>query len=140
MFYINIIITFSLFSELLWKSTLLVRYKLNRFLFTRVSKFDIHALLFGGYYRFIPLDKMVFIENINLPSVSSSMSQIYLTLFLFCNGFSLQSFQLSSWDNYNSVRRQACFYYCLSGLNNIIFLTLRYQRKYLNNLSCDVSL
>ena len=57
-FYVANVITFSAFSELLWKSILLVRYKLNRFSFARVNQFDIRALLFGGYDRFILLDKM----------------------------------------------------------------------------------
>ena len=58
MFYIANVITFREFSELLWKSTLLVRYKLNRFQPRQVNQFDIYACLFGGYSRFIPLDKI----------------------------------------------------------------------------------
>ena len=64
MFYIAIVIKFSTFSELLWKSTLLLRYKLIRFWPPWVSQFDIFALLFGGYARFIPLDKIVYIDNV----------------------------------------------------------------------------
>ena len=59
-FYVDNVITLSVVSEFLWNFTLLVRYKLNVFRPPRVNQFDIHALLFGGYTRFIPLDKMVF--------------------------------------------------------------------------------
>ena len=58
MFYVAHVIKLSVFLELLWKSTLLVRYKLNRLRPPRVNHFDIRALLSGGYARFIPLDKM----------------------------------------------------------------------------------
>ena len=60
MFYVDSVITFSVFLELLWKYTLLIRYKLNRFRPPWVNQFDIRVLLFGGYARLIPLDKMVF--------------------------------------------------------------------------------
>ena len=60
MFYVANIIIFSVFLELLRKPTLLVCYKLNRFHPLQVNQFDIHALLFGGYSRFITLDKIVF--------------------------------------------------------------------------------
>ena len=63
MFYIASFITFSVFSELPWKSTVLVRYKLNIFRTPRVNQFDIRALLFGGYTRFIPLDKWSYMDN-----------------------------------------------------------------------------
>ena len=59
MFYIVNAIKFSVFSELLWKYNLLVCYELNRFWSPRVNQFDISAILFGGYTRFLPLDKMV---------------------------------------------------------------------------------
>ena len=59
MFYVANVIKFSAFSELLRKSNLLLSYKLSRFRNTRLNQFDISALLFGGYVRFIPLDKMV---------------------------------------------------------------------------------
>ena len=59
MFYIANAIKLSVFSKLLWKFTLLVRYKFNRFWPPRVNQFENFALLFGGYARFIPLDKMV---------------------------------------------------------------------------------
>ena len=58
--YVANIITLSVFLELLWKFILLVHYKLNIFRPPRVNQFDIHALLFRGYAKFIPLDKMVF--------------------------------------------------------------------------------
>ena len=61
MFYKASIIKFSLILELLWKSTLLVHYKLNRFRFLQVNQLDIHLLLLGVYDRLIPLDKMVYI-------------------------------------------------------------------------------
>ena len=59
MFYIASVITFSLFLELRWKSTLLVHYKLNRFRILQVDQFDIRALLFGAYARFVKVDQMV---------------------------------------------------------------------------------
>ena len=87
MFYVDNTITFSVFLELLCKFTLLVRYKLNIFRPLHMNHFDINALLFGGYYRFIPLDKMVFYGHCKyLLSVSFSMLHIDLTLFLLCNG------------------------------------------------------
>ena len=61
MFYIASIIKFSLILELLWKSTLLVHYKLNRFQFLQVNQLDINLLLLGVYDRLIPLEKMVYI-------------------------------------------------------------------------------
>ena len=39
-------------------STLLVRYKLNRLGNPQVNHFDISEMLFGGYARSTPLDKM----------------------------------------------------------------------------------
>ena len=59
LFYVDSVITFGVFSELLWKSTLLVCYKLNRFHPPQVNQFDISLFLFGGYARFVLLDKMV---------------------------------------------------------------------------------
>ena len=59
MFYVDSVITFRLFLELLLKSILLVRYKLNRFRSRRVNQFDIRALSFVGYASFVPLDKIV---------------------------------------------------------------------------------
>ena len=59
MFYIASVIPFSVSLELLWKSTLLVHYKLNRLRPPRVKQFDIHELLFDGYARFVLLDKIV---------------------------------------------------------------------------------
>ena len=53
--YIARVIKFSLFLELFRKSTLLVRYKLDRLQPPRVNQFYIRARLFGGYTRFIPL-------------------------------------------------------------------------------------
>ena len=60
MFYIANIMTLSIVLEFLWKLNLLVRYKLNIFHPPRVNQFDICALLFDDYDRFIPLDKTVF--------------------------------------------------------------------------------
>ena len=76
MFYVANVIKFSVFSELLWKPTVLVHFKLNSFWPPRVNKFDICELLFGRYARFILLDQMVYIDNGNLPSGSSPMSQV----------------------------------------------------------------
>ena len=59
MFYVATVIAFRTFWELLWRSTLLVCYKLNRFQPPRTYQFDICALLLGGYDRFVPLDKIV---------------------------------------------------------------------------------
>ena len=59
MFYVANVITFSVFLELLWKFALLVFYKLNGFCPPWVDQFDIRALLFGGYYRLIPLYQKV---------------------------------------------------------------------------------
>ena len=82
MFYVANVITLSVVFELLWKFTLLIRYKLNIFRPPRVNQFDIRTLLFGCYARFIPLDKMVFYGYWKaLPSGSSSMLHIALTLF-----------------------------------------------------------
>ena len=59
MFYLANIITFNTFLELLCKYALLLSYKLNIFHPLQVNQFDICELLFGGYTRFILLDKMV---------------------------------------------------------------------------------
>ena len=59
MYYVDIVITLNLFLELPWKFILLVPFKLKRLQFPQVHQFDIRALLFGGYARFIQLDKMV---------------------------------------------------------------------------------
>ena len=65
MFYVANVITFTVFLELLWKFTLLLRYKLNIFRPPWMNQFDICALLFGGYTMFIPLGKMVNRDNGN---------------------------------------------------------------------------
>ena len=89
MFYVANVITLSAVSELLWKFTLLVRYKLNIFRRPRVNQSDIRALLFLGYARLIPLDKMVFYGSWKaLPSVSFSMFNIASILFPLCSGLS----------------------------------------------------
>ena len=69
-FYVASSITISAFSKLLWKSTLLVRYRLNRFRPPHVNQFDFCALLFGGYTRFITLDKWSYMVIGNLTSGS----------------------------------------------------------------------
>ena len=89
MFYVAIVILFSVFSYLLWKSNLLVCYKLNRFRTPQVNQFDICALLFGGYVSFIPLDKWSYKYIENLPSGGSSLSQLALKLFPLCDGLLL---------------------------------------------------
>ena len=58
MFYVDNVIKFSVFLELLWKFTLLVRYKLNLFQPLQVNQFDIFALLLDYYSRFTRLYKM----------------------------------------------------------------------------------
>ena len=59
MFYVAIMITFSLFSWLLWKYNLLVVTSYMGSGIDGLNQFDICGLFFGGYDRFIPLDKMV---------------------------------------------------------------------------------
>ena len=59
MFYVASVIKFIIFLELLWNYTLLICYNFNIFCSPRVKHFDIYALLFGGYARFILLYKMV---------------------------------------------------------------------------------
>ena len=54
MFYAANIITVSVFLELLWKFIILICYKLNIFGPPLVNQFDIRAILFGGYARFVP--------------------------------------------------------------------------------------
>ena len=62
-------------------------YKLNIFRPPRVNQFYIHALLFGGYARFVPLDKISFYGYWKtLPSSSSPMLHIAWNFFLLCNG------------------------------------------------------
>ena len=85
MFYVDKIITCSVFPELLSKYTLIVRYKLNRFGLHVLNQLDISALLFSGYTRFILLNKCSYMVIGNLPSGSSSMSQLALKLFPLCN-------------------------------------------------------
>ena len=52
-----------------------------------MNQFDICSLLFGGYARFIPLDKLIFYGYWKaLPSGSSLMSHIASTLFPLFNG------------------------------------------------------
>ena len=89
MFYVASVITFRIFLELLRKSNLIVNYRFNCFQPPRVNQFGICALLFGGYVRFIQLDKMIYIDNENLTSGRSSMSQLVLKLFLLCYGLLL---------------------------------------------------
>ena len=90
MFHVSSVITLRVFLELLWKFTLLVCYKLNRFRPPRVNQFDIRALLFSSYARFIPLDKMVFYGYWkDMPSGSSLMLHIALIFFPLCNGLLL---------------------------------------------------
>ena len=128
MFYVANAIIFSVFLKLPWKFTLIVRHKLNIFWPLHVNHFDIRALLFGGYARFIPLDKMVFCGYWkSLPSVNLLMSHIALTLFLLCNGLccSLLNYYL---NNSNSILPYAYFYYFLSGWNYIIHLTPNYRK------------
>ena len=110
-FYIVNVISLSVVLELLWRFTLLVHYKLNIFQTPQLNQFDILALLFGGYARLIPLDKMVFYGYWKaLPYGSLSMLYIALTLFPLCHGLccSLSNYYI---NNYNSVLRYMCFYY-----------------------------
>ena len=82
MFYVAKIITSSVVSELMWKFTLLVRYKLNIFRPPLANQFDIRALLFGSYTRSTPLDKMVLYSYCKaLTSGSLLVLHISLTFF-----------------------------------------------------------
>ena len=122
------VITYIVVLELLWKFYSLVHYKLNRFLPPQVKQFDICALLFGGYDRFVPLNKMVFYGYWKtLPSSSLSMLYIALTLFSLCNVLCCSLYQYYL-NNSNIVYRYVCFYYCLSGWNYIISLTTNYWK------------
>ena len=56
MFYVAIFITFSVFLESLCKFALQVSFTLNIFRPSQENQFDICALLFIGYARFVPLD------------------------------------------------------------------------------------
>ena len=73
-----------------------------------------------------------------LPSGSSLILHIALTLFPLCNGLCCSHSNYYLNDS-NSVLCYVCFYYCLSGRNYIISLTTNYWRFFLNELSCDVS-
>ena len=124
------VITYIVVLELLSNFSSLVHYNLNRFRSPWVKQFDILALLFGGYARFIPLNKMVFYGYFKtLPSSSSSMLYIALTLFPLCNVLccSIYHYYL---NNSNIVLRYVCFYYCLSGWNYIISLTTNYWKLF----------
>ena len=139
MFYVANIIILSVVLELLWKFTLLVRHKLNIFRPPRVNQFDICSLLFGGYARFIPLDKMVFYYYWKiLPSGGSEMLHTALTLFIFCNGICCILYN-SYLKKFNSFFRYLYFYYWLSSWNYSIYLTRNYWRKKLTEMLCDVS-
>ena len=101
MFYLANVIRLNVVLELLRKSTLLVDYRLNFFWPPRVKQFDIRALLFGGYARFIPLDKMVFYGYWKaLPYVSSWILHIALTFFLLCSVLccSLSNYCINSYN------------------------------------------
>ena len=77
MFNVSSVITFSVFLELLRKSTLLVRYKLNILWPPRVKQFDICVLLFHRL-RQVHIDKLngIFCWWKNLPSGSYLISQL----------------------------------------------------------------
>ena len=140
MFSVANVITLSVVPELLWKFTLIVRYKLGIFRPPRVNQLDICGLLFRGYARFIPLDKMVSYGYWKtLPSGSSLMLHIALRLFPLYNGICCRLFNYYP-NNHNIVLCYMCFYYWLSGLNCIIYPTPNYWRKHLTELSYDVSL
>ena len=139
MFYVANVITLSVFSELLWKPTLLVCCKLNRFQPPRVNQFNISTLIFGGYARFIPLDKMVLYDYMEtLLSGSSSMLHVALTLFPLCTVLCCSLYNYYR-NNSNSVLWYMCFYYCLSGWNYIIYLTPNYWRFFDQAITYDVS-
>ena len=115
MSYVVSVITFSVILVLLWDFTLLVFYKLYRFCSPILNQFDIHTLLFCVYYRFIPIDKMIYIYNGNLTYCSLLMSQFDLIFFRcvmdsYCNLFNcpLRIILIA-------LRRYMCLSYCLSG-------------------------
>ena len=115
MFYIANTIKLSVVLDLLWKFTLIVCYKLNIFRPPLVNQFYIHALLFGGYSRFIPLDNLVFNGYWkSLTSGSLSMLNLYLTLFPLCNGLCCSLFNYPLEMISIAPCRYICFNYCLS--------------------------
>ena len=89
MFYLASDIKFSIFSEFLWKYTLLVYYKLNIFRPLQVSQFDIHALLFWGYARFIPLDKMILYRYWKTAFLKVIDATVSFDFFFVCDGLLL---------------------------------------------------
>ena len=71
--------------------------------------FDTCALLFGGYARFIPLDKMVFYGYWKAISSGGLLTlHIALTLFPFFNRLCCSIFNYYV-NNFNSVLQYVCF-------------------------------
>ena len=139
MFYVANVITFSVFMEILQKSTLLISYKFNRIWTPWVNHLifvHCYLLVIPGSHRQIKCSYMV---SVNLPYGSSSTSQLYLILFPLCNVILFQYFKLSSQNSSNRFLQYMCFYYCFSDRNCIIYLNTDYWRKHLTKLSCDVS-
>ena len=121
MIYVASVITFNVFFELLWKSTLLVCYKLNRFRPPQVNQFDIPALLFIFYARFVSLDKMVYIDNRNLSQLALTFFHCVMDYYFSLLNYPLGRIIIALWC-------YVCFYYILSGWNNITILTPNYWR------------
>ena len=138
MFYVANIITLSIFLEVLWKSTLLVYYKLYIFWPPLVNQFDIHGLFFGGYTRFILLDKWVFmvIGKPCLLKVCNCHIQLYYCFHCVINF--IVAFLIIISIILIAPRSYMCFYFFLSGLNYIVSLIPKYWRKHLTKLSCDI--
>ena len=77
MFYVANVITFIVVLELLWKPTLIIRYKLNRFWYPQVNQFDICALFVWTLHQVhTVIFKWYFMVGGDLPSGSSPMSEI----------------------------------------------------------------
>ena len=105
-----------------------------------LNQLDICALLFRGYSSLIPLDKWYYMVGGNLPSDSSLMSQLALTLFLLCDGLLLYFLKVSSYNNYNSDSLMCVFLLLTQGLKQYHISEPSLLEKILNELSCDVSL
>ena len=88
-----------------------------------MNQFDIHALYFGCYAMFIPLNKWSYMVIGYLTSVSSSMYQLALTLFPLCNELLLYFFNHPIRIIIILYCYYVCFYYRLSVWNNILSLT-----------------
>ena len=140
LFYESNVIIFSIDLELLWKPTLLIRYKLNIFWYPRVNQFDIFALFVRSLRQVHTVRlKWYFMVDENLPSGSSLMSEIAWHYFCCVMNSYCIHFNYPLGIILIPLRCYTCFYYRLSCSNNIIFLTPKYLRQHLTELSCNVN-